>query len=211
MPRPGTGREVHLFEGSGASWTPLQVFDGTLHGPRCHVGPRGDMYGPRGLRFTSDGSGLVVADTGNARVTLFRVEDGAFVREVATGLDNLADVEECEGGWLVACAGSVEHVGGGGVVASLGHWSHDEAPGRALEDLVLPGGPGPLAPGAGAGSGPGCAGCGRLWSARRASWSASACRPTHDCHGLHVTGPRGVAGGRRTGDSRLRPQVHVAG
>jgi hypothetical protein len=47
-------------------------------------------------------------------VSVFRVEDGSFARHVATGLDGPCDVEECEGGWLVACWGSntIEFVGG---------------------------------------------------------------------------------------------------
>jgi hypothetical protein len=62
-------------------------------------------------------------------VSVFRVEDGSFARHVATGLSYSWDVEECEGGWLVACSGShtIEFVGGdvdgGGVGrASLGKW-----------------------------------------------------------------------------------------
>jgi hypothetical protein len=49
------------------------------------------------------------------------VEDGSFARHVATGLSWPMDVEECEGGWLVACIGSYTiefvsgDVGGGGV------------------------------------------------------------------------------------------------
>jgi hypothetical protein len=34
------------------------------------------------------------------------VGDGGFVRHIATGLSRPWDVEEVEGGWLVACAGS---------------------------------------------------------------------------------------------------------
>jgi hypothetical protein len=34
---------------------------------------------------------------------MFRVDDGKFVRHIATGLSNPVDVEEVEGGWLVAC------------------------------------------------------------------------------------------------------------
>jgi len=43
------------------------------------------------------------------------VGDGGFVRHIATGLKGPWDVEEVEGGWLVACAGShsVEFVGDG--------------------------------------------------------------------------------------------------
>jgi hypothetical protein len=74
----------------------------------------GQLHAPYGLRFTGDGTGLAVADEGNDRVSVFRVEDGSFVRHVATGLDRPMDVEECEGGWLVACCGSntIEFVGG---------------------------------------------------------------------------------------------------
>ncbi len=69
-----------------------------------------------------------MADRGNNRVSVFRVEDGSFARHVATGLDGPFDVEECGGGWLVACFGSdtIEFVGGdvdGGVGrARLGKW-----------------------------------------------------------------------------------------
>ena len=47
-------------------------------------------------------------------MNVFRVEDGSFVRHVATGLDRPMDVEECEGGWLVACwrSHTIEFVGG---------------------------------------------------------------------------------------------------
>jgi hypothetical protein len=54
-------------------------------------------------------------------VSVFRVEDGSFARHVATGLSVPFDVEECEGGWLVACSNfnTIEFVsgdvGGGGV------------------------------------------------------------------------------------------------
>ncbi len=69
-----------------------------------------------------------MTDWGNNRVSLFRVGDGGFVRHVAMGLNFPWDVEEVEGGWLVACAASdtVEFVGddgagdGGGDRPSLG-------------------------------------------------------------------------------------------
>jgi hypothetical protein len=64
-----------------------------------------------------------VADSGNDRVSLFRVEDGTFVRHVATGLSLPMDVEEWGGGWVVACGASrtLELVDGCGVVqARLG-------------------------------------------------------------------------------------------
>jgi hypothetical protein len=63
-------------------------------------------------------------------VSVFRVEDGSFARHVATGLGGPYDVEECEGGWLVACGYPSNtivfvggDVGGGGVGrARLGKW-----------------------------------------------------------------------------------------
>jgi hypothetical protein len=103
---------VRLFEGGGASWTAVRVLAGGLGRPGS---ADGQLQGPYGLRFTGDGTGLVVADDGNRHVTMFRVEDGAFVRQLASGLDAPSDVEECEGGWLVACRWShtIEFVNGG--------------------------------------------------------------------------------------------------
>jgi hypothetical protein len=111
---------VRVFEGSGATWTGVRVVAGGFEGPGS---ADGQLYRPYGLRFTGDGTGLAVADTDNGRVSVFRVEDGSFARHVATGLSYPFDVEECEGGWLVACVGSdtIEFVGcdvdggGGGV------------------------------------------------------------------------------------------------
>jgi hypothetical protein len=115
---------VRVFEGSGAMWTAVRVVGGGFGGPGS---ADGQLNQPRGLRFTGDGTGLAVADGGNGRVSVFRVEDGSFARHVATELACPYDVEECEGGWLVACIGSctIEFVGGdvdgGGVGrASLG-------------------------------------------------------------------------------------------
>jgi hypothetical protein len=82
---------------------------------------------PYGLRFSGDGSTVCVADFSNGRASVFRVDDGRFVRHIATGLDGPYDVEEVEGGWLVACHGSHSVVsvgdgggGGGGRRPSLG-------------------------------------------------------------------------------------------
>jgi hypothetical protein len=102
---------VRLFEGSGAMWTAVRVVVGGFRGPGI---ADGQLHRPLGMRFTGDGTGLAVADAGNHRVSVFRVEDGSFVRHVATGLGGPFDVEECEGGWLVACWGSstIEFVGG---------------------------------------------------------------------------------------------------
>lgn len=73
------------------------------------------MKWPFGLRFTRDGSAILVADCWNRRASVFRVDDGGFVRHIATGLSLPYDVEEVEGGWLVACQWShtVEFVGDG--------------------------------------------------------------------------------------------------
>jgi hypothetical protein len=119
------GHEVRLFEGSGAMWTATRVVGGGFGAPGS---ADGQLHRPYGLRFTADGTGLAVADAYNDRVSVFRVEDGSFVRHVATVLGHPHDVEECEGGWLVACMGyhCIEFVGsdvggGAGVVrASLG-------------------------------------------------------------------------------------------
>ncbi len=105
---------VRVFEGSGAMWRAVRVVSGGFGGPG---GVDGQLKVPFGLRFTGDGTGLAVAEYGNHRVSMFHVEDGSFVRHVATGLDRPMDVEECEGGWLVACwrSHTIEFVGGGDV------------------------------------------------------------------------------------------------
>ncbi len=111
---------VRLFEGSGARWSAIREVAGGFGAPGKSDG---QLDRPLGLRFTGDGTGLVVADSGNGRGSLFRVEDGSFVRHVATGLSGSPfDLEECEGGWLVACylSHTIElegsgDVGGGGV------------------------------------------------------------------------------------------------
>ncbi len=113
---------VCVFEGSGAMWTAVRVVGCGFGGPGS---ADGQLKMPFGLRFSGDGTGLAVADAGNRRVSVFRVEDVSFARHVATGLYGPYDVEECEGGWLVACSGSrtIEFVGGGGVGrARLGKW-----------------------------------------------------------------------------------------
>ena len=109
----GSGEHVVvMFEGSGAAWSVVRVVAGGFGGPGR---ADGQLNCPYGLRFTGDGTGLAVADWYNDRVSMFRVEDGGFVRHVATGLSWPRDVEESEGGWLVACEGShtIEYVGGG--------------------------------------------------------------------------------------------------
>ena len=53
-------------------------------------------------------------------MSLFAVADGSFVRQLASDLERPWDVEECTGGWLVACgsigtANTLEFVAGDGV------------------------------------------------------------------------------------------------
>jgi hypothetical protein len=111
------GDALDLFEGSGCSWSPVRMLCAGWCDPERADGL---LRMPSGLRFTSDGTGLAVADYCNDRVSLFRVSDGSFVRHLATGLAGPSDVEECEGGWLVAChcSHTVEFVGGsvGGIL-----------------------------------------------------------------------------------------------
>ncbi len=111
----GGDHVVRLFEGSGTTWRALRQLGGTPGdaGGKLHV--------PWGLRFTADGTGLAVAEGLNGRVSLFHVEDGSFVKHVATELLDPFDVEEGEAGWLVACKGSrtVVLVSGAGAVSTL--------------------------------------------------------------------------------------------
>jgi hypothetical protein len=120
--RDGAGDHVvRIFEGSGARWTATRELAGGFGGPGD---ADGQLSRPNGLRLSADGTGLVVADPGNSRVSQFHVEDGSFVRHVATGLRGPWDVEECESGWLVVCMSShciesvnrsVDSVGSGGL------------------------------------------------------------------------------------------------
>ncbi len=103
---------VVVYRGSGAVWEAVRVIGGGFGRPGSRDGQLRMSYG---LRFSSDGSGVCVADYGNNRASMFRVGDGGFVKHMARGLSGPYDVEEVEGGWLVACAGSdtVEFVGDG--------------------------------------------------------------------------------------------------
>jgi hypothetical protein len=103
-PSAGSGEHVvRLFEGGGSAWTPVRVVSGGFGGPG---GADGQLRAPYGLRFWDDGAHLLVADTGNNRVSQFRVGDGGFVRHVHTGLSGPNDVEVCQEGLLVACINS---------------------------------------------------------------------------------------------------------
>jgi hypothetical protein len=103
---------VVVYRGSGAVWEAVRVIGGGFGRPGSRDG---QLKLPYGLRFSGDGSAVVVADCFNHRASVFRVGDGGFVRHIATWLRWPYDVEEVEGGWLVACSNShtVAFVGDG--------------------------------------------------------------------------------------------------
>ena len=105
-------RVVHIYRaGSGGSkWTHVRVIGDGFNSID------GRMKLPYGLRFSADGAAICVADCGNRRVSVFRVDDGVFVRHIAKGLMLPFDVEEVEGGWVVACdlSHTVEFMSDGG-------------------------------------------------------------------------------------------------
>jgi hypothetical protein len=91
---------VHVFQGSGVHWSPTRVIAGGWGGP----GPaQGQLDIPFGLRFSGDGACVAVSEYGAHRVSLFSVQDGAFVAHVGGGEDSPVDVEQWgRDGWLVA-------------------------------------------------------------------------------------------------------------
>jgi DNA-binding beta-propeller fold protein YncE len=119
---------VVVYRGGGAVWEAVRVISVGFGGPGSRDG---QLNLPRGLRFSGDGSGICVADWYNGRASVFRVGDGGFVRHMATGLSGPYDVEEVEGGWLVACgrSHSVEFLGGGDSGAGGGRPSLGKAGG----------------------------------------------------------------------------------
>jgi DNA-binding beta-propeller fold protein YncE len=113
---------VVVYRGSGAVWGAVRVIGGGFGDPGTGDG---QLHVPYGLRFSRDGSAICVADYWNGRASVFRVGDGEFVRNIAVGLGHPIDVEEVEGGWLVACkrSNTVAFLGdgdGGGGWPSLG-------------------------------------------------------------------------------------------
>ena len=96
------GHNVVLFEGGGVEWTRVRVVGGG------EFGTPGSFYSrlarPAGLRFTRDGTRLVVANFARACVNMFWVEDGTFAGNIAEYSNRVMDVEEVEGGWLMACS-----------------------------------------------------------------------------------------------------------
>jgi hypothetical protein len=98
---------VVLFEGAGGAWTVLRTV-GYRYG-----GSPGQLRRPMGLRFSAGGSRVVVASNQYQCVSEFLVADGTFVRDIARGVQDVYDVEEWGGGWLVAGGHVVEFVSGG--------------------------------------------------------------------------------------------------
>ncbi len=94
----------------------------TVGGP-LGCGPRQLNY-PYGVRFTSDGARVAVADCNNKRIVVLSVADGSPVGHVPTPGINPYDVEEVEGGWRVATAGghsvALVHAAGGEPIAVVG-------------------------------------------------------------------------------------------
>lgn len=85
---------VLLYRGSGApGWTLLRMIRAADGQPRA----------PFGLRFTADGSGVAVGD--KQCLSLYRADDGSFVRHLATNMTGGRDLEEVNGTWVVLCGG----------------------------------------------------------------------------------------------------------
>jgi hypothetical protein len=94
---------IHLFEDHGGRWAPLRSLCAGFGRPGW---ADGQLSQPYGLRFAADGNTIAVADSNNGRVCVVRVDNGSFVQHAGTELRGPMDVEECEGGWLVACTDS---------------------------------------------------------------------------------------------------------
>ncbi len=131
---------VVVYRGSRAVWEAVRVIGGGFGGSGSRDG---QLDRPSGLRFSGDGWTVCVADRENGRVSVFRVDDGVFLRHVRR-LKWPADVEEVEGRWLVACWGSstVEFVcddvgGDGGERSSLGKVGRGDGEFRGPTALAL--------------------------------------------------------------------------
>jgi hypothetical protein len=86
---------VKLFTGGGSDWAHLRTIGGAVGGAD------GQLCRPNGVSFTPDGTGVLVADLGNGRLSLFDAVDGAFVRHLATSPFSPLCVHEWEDGWVV--------------------------------------------------------------------------------------------------------------
>jgi hypothetical protein len=92
---------IRIYEGSEAEWVLLRVV------------PFECPYSPAlVMRFTGDGTALAVTWIVNCRLFFFSVADGSMLSTLYTGLTSVRDVEECDGGWLVACDYTIVFVNG---------------------------------------------------------------------------------------------------
>ena len=93
-------------------------------GTACGVAD-GFLNNPRGVRFTADGARLVVADSGNNRVSTFDACSGAFVAHVAThathGIRYPTDILVRDGGrgTVIADSAGVVCIGEDGGAATM--------------------------------------------------------------------------------------------
>jgi hypothetical protein len=100
---------------SGADKREVTIGSGTWgcgDGQLCH---------PHGVSFTADGRYILVADSGNHRVSKFSAASGAFIAHVVSkGIRHPRDVLQCEDGSILvaqqgSATGSVVYVGQDGV------------------------------------------------------------------------------------------------
>jgi hypothetical protein len=86
---------VRLYEGGGPSWTRVRTIG---CGP---VDPQ--VRDPRGVRFTVDGSAVVVANGSGrgGRVLVYEVIDGGFREVLSKCAGKVYDVEPHDDGWFV--------------------------------------------------------------------------------------------------------------
>jgi hypothetical protein len=82
----------------------------TIGAAGCGPGHIGNMC--TGLRFTADGSRVLVAEYANNRLSLFRVADGSFESHAGAGLvfDGCKDIEITQSGEILAQATTNRHV-----------------------------------------------------------------------------------------------------
>ncbi len=128
---------VCLFKGT-QPYAPLYAVGGGCGGGA------GQFSLPRGLCITPTDE-VLVADSGNNRVSLFRAGDGVFIRHVAVEREGPCDVKLCQGGVLVARSGAhcVELCAGGSgpadtaVTAPAAAWTRIAGEGPFFEPSAL--------------------------------------------------------------------------
>jgi hypothetical protein len=90
---------VRLYEGNGPCWAPLRTLSTGLEAPM-------------GLRFTQNGTRVVVVESGRGHLAVIDVADGACVSHLSTPFVPFhPDVEEWDGGWLVTNRDVLQFVG----------------------------------------------------------------------------------------------------